>query len=277
MKKVFSTAVTILVSFALPTTAEAAIINGNFENGLENWQTLGESRVETSAFGSGSVEGNFQAFLSTAFNEVVGVDGNGREIRGGNAAPATYITGITQNSLEGFLGVSQFFGDNSLAEAIEGSAIKQTFTANAGQNLSFSWNFLTNESVGNNANQDFNDFAFATLSNNSQNLFFRLADTSTTFLASGSNTSFFEETGFKTFSYTLPTDGEYTLGIGVVDVGERTVISGLLIDGVGAQAIPETSSTVSFLLVGAVGAVSVLKRRRRKTLNVSVQRGVSSK
>jgi hypothetical protein len=49
-----------------------------------------------------------------------------------------------------------------LAEAIEGSAIKQTFTANAGQTLSFSWNFLTNESVGNDANPNFNDFAFAT-------------------------------------------------------------------------------------------------------------------
>ncbi|BAY45047.1 hypothetical protein SAMD00079811_26490 [Scytonema sp. HK-05] len=276
MKRVFSTAVTMLVSFALPTTAEAAIINGGFENALENWQTLGESRFETSAFGSPTVEGNFQAFLSTAFNEVVGVDGNGKEIRGGNAAPATYITGIAENSLEGFLGVSQFFGDDFLAEAIEGSAIKQTFTANAGQTLSFSWNFLTNESVGNDANPDFNDFAFATLSDNSQNLFFRLADTTTTFLANGSNTNFFEETGLKTFSYTLPTDGEYTLGIGVVDVGEPTVISGLLIDGVGVQAIPETSSTVGFLLLGAVGAVSVLKRSRRKTLNGYVERGVSS-
>jgi hypothetical protein len=112
MKRVFSTAVTMLVSFTLPTTAEAAIINGGFENGLENWQILGESRIETSAFGSPSVEGNFQAFLSTAFNEVVGVDVNGKEIRGGNASPATYITGIAENSLEGFLGVSQFFGDD---------------------------------------------------------------------------------------------------------------------------------------------------------------------
>jgi hypothetical protein len=108
-------------------------------------------------------------------------------------------------------------------------------------------------------------------------LFFRLADTTATFLANGSNTNFFEETGLKTFSYTLPTNGEYTLGIGVVDVGEPTVISGLLIDGVGVQAIPERSSTVGFLLLGAVGAVSVLKRSRQKTLNVSVHRGVSSR
>ena len=261
MKKVLYTAISVFASLAFPTTAQAAIINGGFENGFGNWQTLGDYRLENSAFGTGTVEGNVQAFLSTAFKEVLGVDRNGNEIEGGNAAPATYITGVAENSLEGFFGVSQFFGNDSLAEAIEGSAIKQTFTGRAGQTLSFAWNFLTNESIGSSANPDFNDFAFATLSNNSQNSFFRLADTTTNFLANGSQTNFFEETGFKTFSYTLPTDGEYTLGFGVVDVGEPTVISGLLVDKV--QAVPETSSTVSLLFLG-MGAVSVLKRRQKR-------------
>lgn len=258
MKRVFSTAIAVVASL-IPTTAKAAIINGGFENGFDGWQKLGDYRLETSAFGS-KIEGNVQAFLSTAFKEVIGVDGNGKEIIGGNAAPATYITGVAENSLEGFLGVSQFFGNDSLGEAIEGSAIKQTFTGRTGQTLSFAWNFITNESVGTNANPDFNDFAFATVSNNSQNSFFKLADTNTNFLANGSKTSFFEETGFKTFSYTLPTDGEYILGFGVVDVGEPTVISGLLVDKV--QAVPETSSTVGLLFLG-MGAVSVLKRRQK--------------
>lgn len=261
MKKIFSTAITVFVGLAVPTTAEAAIINGGFESNFDSWQRIGDSKIETSAFGSPTKEGNFQAFLSTAFNEVIGVDENGKEIRGGNAAPATYITGIAENSLEGFLGVSQFFGDDFLSKAIEGSAIKQTFTARAGQNLSFSWNFLTNESIGDNAKPDYNDFAFATLSNNSQNLFFKLADTTTSFLANGSKTNFFEETGFKTFSYTLPTNGEYTLSFGVVDVGEPTVISGLLLDKV--QAVPETSSTVSLLFLG-IGAILVLKRNQKR-------------
>jgi hypothetical protein len=260
MNKVFYTAITVFAGLALPTTAQAAILNGGFENGFDGWQKIGDYRLETSAFGSGTPEGNVQAFLSTAFKEVIGVDGNGKEIQGGNAAPATYITGVAENSLEGFLGVSQFFGNDSLAEAIEGSAIKQTFTGKAGQTLSFAWNFLTNESVGSSANSQFNDFAFATVSNNSQNSFFRLADTSANFLVNGSKTSLFEETGFKTFSYTLPTDGEYTLGFGVVDVGEPTVISGLLVDKV--QAVPETSSTVGLLFLG-IGAVSVLKRRQK--------------
>jgi hypothetical protein len=72
------------------------------------------------------------------------------------------------------LDISPFFGDDFLADVIEGSAIKQTFTAKEGQTLSFVWNFLTNDSVGININPDCNDFAFATLSNDSQNLFFKL-------------------------------------------------------------------------------------------------------
>ncbi|MBW4427896.1 MAG: hypothetical protein KME50_26505 [Nostoc desertorum CM1-VF14] len=261
MNIVISATVSIFVSLTLPNAALATIINGSFENSFENWQTLGDYRIETSAFESGKVEGNSQAFLSTAYNEVVGVDENGREVIEGSAAPAAYITGIAENSLENFLDVSSFFGEGFLTDAIEGSAIKQTFTAQAGETLSFSWNFLTNESIGDNSNPDFNDFAFARVSNNSQNLFFRLADTTTDFLARDSDSNFFEETGFKTFSFTIPTDGEYTLGVGVVDVGEPTIVSGLLVDEV--QAIPEANSTVSLLFLGIVGLFSALKHSQK--------------
>lgn len=257
MKGVFSATVTVLASLILPTAVQAEVINGNFENGLANWQTLGDSKVENSTFGSGTVEGNFQAFLSTAFNEVLGVDGNGREIRGGNAAPVAFISGIAEDtSLEGFLGISDFFGDDTLGNAIEGTAIKQTFAGRAGQTLSFAWNFLTDELVGENAIADVNDFAFATLNFNSQSLFFRLADTTSAFLNRDSRTPFFQETGFKTFSFALPTDGEYTLGLGVVDVGEPTVISGLLVDRV--QAVPEGN-----LMWGLLGLVGICGLKRR--------------
>jgi hypothetical protein len=262
------TVVGVLVGLAIPAAAEAAILNGGFEDGFTGWETIGDSRVETSTFGSGSVEGTSQAFLSTAFNEVIGLDENGNENQGGNATCVYFISNFCEDSLEQFLNVSTFEGDtflDSIATGlpIEGSAIKQTFTAQAGQMLSFSWNFLTNEAVGNNANPNFNDFAFAMLSFNSENLFFPLADsTSATFLANGSNSVFFEETGFKTFSYILPSDGEYTLGLGVVDVGETTVVSGLLVDKV--AAVPEPSSTVGLLVLGALGTVSGLKRRWKK-------------
>ncbi|MDZ7954416.1 hypothetical protein [Nostoc sp. DedQUE09] len=61
----------------------------------------------------------------------------------------------------------------------------------------------------------------------------------------------------KTFSFTLLTDNKYTLDVGVVDVGEPTIISGLLVER--AQAIPETSSTISLLILGVLGVFPAFK------------------
>lgn len=271
MRSVLCTAVAVLAGLAVPTAAEAAILNGGFEDDLTGWEAIGEYRVETSTFGSEPVEGSSQAFLSTAFNEVIGFDENQNEIVGGDAVPVTFISGFESLNLEEFLGLSTFFGDESLdslatAEPIEGSAIKQTFTASAGETLSFSWNFLTDESTGQAASDDFtypdfNDFAFAMIQSESDNKLFSLADTISNF--SNSSTSFGKETGFNTFSYIIPTTGSYTLGIGVVDVGEPTRVSGILVDKV--EAVPETSSTTTsalgMLFLGAWWIVSVQKRR----------------
>ncbi|MEB3180625.1 MAG: hypothetical protein VKL59_16590 [Nostocaceae cyanobacterium] len=251
MKSFWCSTVAIIAGLTLPTAADAAMMNGSFENGFTNWQTLGETSISSG-----------QAFLSTAFEEVISVDSRGNEIRGGNAAPFSFISGIgEQSSLEGFLGLSSFLGDDNFTDAIEGSAIRQTFNGRAGQTLSFDWNFFTNEMVGDNADPNFNDFAFATLNFNSQNLFFRLADTTSQFFTGNSSADFDETTGFQKFSFTLPFDGEYTLGLGVVDVGESTIISGLVVDNV--QAVPEASTTIGLLFLGSLGAVSVLKRSQK--------------
>lgn len=259
MRNALYTAVAVLASLALPTAAEAEILNGGFENGFTSWDTIGDYRVETLTFGSSPVEGTSQAFLSTASRN---------EFPSGDAVPVSFISGLP--SLEEFLGLSTFLGDNSLdslatAEPIEGSAIQQSFTAMAGQTLSFSWNFLTDESVEQAALDDstypkFNDFAFATIQSDLDSEFFRLADTISTF--SDSSTPFFNETGSQTFSYTIPTTGNYTLGIGVVDVGERTRISGLLVDQ--AAVVPETTPIVGLLFLGSWGTVSVIRRRQKR-------------
>jgi hypothetical protein len=250
-----------------PVAAKAAILNGGFENGFSQWQTLGDTAIVTSASGSSPVEGTFQAFLSTAFDEVIRIDANGNLIHAGNAVNAFNITGTTE-SLEGFLGTSSFLGNSfdrlATANPIEGSAIKQTFIANAGEILSFTFNFLTDELVGSDADLNFNDYAFVSLKSDSDTLFFPLADTATSPFSKASNTTFFEEIGFQSFSYAVPTTGQYTLGIGIVDVGEPTVISGLLIDQVSQKSlknVPETSSPLGLLLLGVLGTVVMLKSR----------------
>jgi Ca2+-binding RTX toxin-like protein len=119
--------------------------------------------------------------------------------------------GLTSGSLDGL-------GNGN---ATVGSAIKQTVTVSAGTQLSFDWNFLTNEGTP----TSFNDFGFVSIVSNTLDT---LANTNSSF--GFSPTIFNEETGFDTFSYTFQTAGTFTLGIGVVDVGDTVVDSGLLVD-----------------------------------------------
>ena len=273
MRLALCSAIAVLTSLAITPIAEAAVLNGGFEDNLSGWEAIGDYRVESSNIGVKPAEGSSQAFLSTAFNEVIGLDNQGNEIIGGNAASATFISNLAEaESLEGFFATSTFFGEELLgglatAEPIEGSAIKQTFTANAGETVSFSWNLLTNESTGQSAVNDltypeFNDFAFALIQTESSTEWFRLADTISGFSASAVP-SFDQQTGVQTFSYTVPSTGNYTLGIGVVDVGEPTRISGLLVDQV--AAVPECNSilgTISVLFLGAGWAATAKKRQQ---------------
>ncbi|WP_299408196.1 PEP-CTERM sorting domain-containing protein [Acaryochloris sp. IP29b_bin.148] len=135
---------------------------------------------------------------------------------------------VSDAALENFVGQPSGTIDNlGNGDATEGSAIKQTFSASAGQTVTLDWNFLTNEATPNTL---YNDFAFVSvrpLGGTST-----LADTNSRFPLLGNNARFNDETGYNTFSYDIPTTGTYTLGLGVVDVGDRVVNSGLLVDNV---------------------------------------------
>ena len=144
---------------------------------------------------------------------------------------------VTVSNLEAFLGLpAGNLDDLSTATVIEGSTLKRTFTAQAGDTVFFDWNFFTNENTHLDEPDfppsfDYNDLAFVSiflvaLPEDS----ILLADSIWTFVLSPTN--FFAETGFDTFSFTLPTTGTYTLGIGVADVGDQKVPSGLLVDNV---------------------------------------------
>lgn len=182
---------------------DGQISNGGFENGdLTGWSTTGKAMLETSDFGSEPSEGEYFAALSTQFNTVPGYD------------------------IESFLnlpyGSLKSLGKGNIDE---GSAIKTSFTAKAGDILSFDWNFMTNEKdstlVGDNK-----DFGFITLNS----LPYNAADTSSSFKTS--LTPFSDETGFKTLSIEIPVTGTYTLGLGVVNVGDPIYDSAFAIDNV---------------------------------------------
>jgi hypothetical protein len=224
--------VTLLLGLARPAGAD--FINGSFESGnFSGWLTIGDASVKDSSIGSSPTDGIFQALLTTA-----SLNGDGNNFSGFDSVPAS--------ALEVFLGLAP----GTLGTAFEGSAIRQTFTADAGELLRFDYNFLTTEGAN-------NDFAFVSLSGLST-----LADTTTgPFVLSGvvldpiflATT---QETGFRTFSFTIPVTGTYTLGIGVADEADEFNPSGLLIDNaslaqVGPAVVPEPSGLALFCLGSA--------------------------
>lgn len=221
-----------LKTFTFPSSStKTTLVNGSFETGnFTGWSTLGSTSIETATFGNDPTDGTSQALLST----------------GG----ATFDDSITEK----FLGLEAGSLNNlGKGQVTKGSSIQQIFTGKAGDILHFDYNFLTNEVL---PPVNFSDLSFVSItsfSDSSISSLLELANvsdvTSTTSL-----TEFFEETGFQPFSFKLPTTGTYTLGIGVINVGDIAFDSGLLIDNVKVTSVPEPSFSLlgfsTFALLG---------------------------
>lgn len=243
--KVSAIAFGLLGTLAVAHSANAASLN------LTNWDILGD--VTTS---------ENQVNLSTASS--IETDDYGL-----NAPAGTFnFSGndpVDVMELKHFLGLSARSLDPSNATfgTFEGSAIKQTFMAKAGDVLTFDWNFLSNDSV-------LPDYAFVILND----VFSSLADTSSVL----STSSFFkQETGVQKFAYTFDADGEYTLALGVVDVDDFDSSSALSIENVElttttSTSVPEPTSVLSVLVFGILGAASILKRTQKYHRNPCKER-----
>ncbi|MBE9213826.1 pre-peptidase C-terminal domain-containing protein [Plectonema cf. radiosum LEGE 06105] len=173
--------------------------NGGFETGdFTAWGTIGDASIQTAEFGAVPTQGDFQALLTTG------------------------VGSVSDNTLESFLGLNSGDIDSiGNGDATEGSALQKTITVEAGDVLSFDFNFLTNEGTP----TFFNDFAFVFITSNTLS---ELADTNSFFELSP--TVFSEETDYDNFTFEFSAGGTYTVGIGVVDLQDTVVDSGLLVD-----------------------------------------------
>ena len=239
-------------------TTQAQVSNGGFETGnFTSWATSGYTAVEQFTTNP-TTDGHYASFqiapTSGSSLALAGTDHFG----GGTPDPTS------ASGLETFLGLSSGALD-AIANpdsTIEGSAFQQTFHANAGDVLSFAWDFATSETSA----PINNDFGFYTLNGTA----FKLADTNSSLssISGGASAPYDQHTGFAVKTVTLTTTGNYSLGFGAVNVNDNAISSALLVDDVhlsgggGTPNVPEPGLIA--LLVGAGVSGLLLKRRTKR-------------
>ncbi|AFY48167.1 hypothetical protein Nos7524_2325 [Nostoc sp. PCC 7524] len=229
------------------TPAQAAILNGGFSNGLSQWETTGD----VSIFQGQALLTNASSTLEDDFPEPAGKFNF-------SSTEVSYI-----GDLETFVGVNPF----DLGEyATEGSALKQTFTAQAGDILSLNWKFLTNEETPDVFGT--NDAAFVILKNldSAISTVIGLGDTNGVFGSPSTNLDFLAETGMNIFKSQPLAAGNYLLGFAIVDDFDTSVTSALLVGDVKLQSditrtVPEPAMTLS---LGAAFGLLVLQKLQQR-------------
>ncbi|MBE9213346.1 hypothetical protein IQ247_11805 [Plectonema cf. radiosum LEGE 06105] len=191
---------------------DSFINNGSFEGNsfeggtFQNWRTIGDTSIETQEIGIEPTDGEFQALITNGFSDAGG--------------------SVEESDLSQFLNLPSASLDALLdGNATEGSGIKQTFTAQAGDILEFDYSLLTNEAT---PSATFNDSAFFTLGN----FALELGDTFDPTFSDKSVQGFSEATDSKTIKVAISQAGTYDLGFGIVDLTDSIVDSAILLDDV---------------------------------------------
>jgi hypothetical protein len=210
-------AIAFVSAFGAAASASASVINGSFETNLSNWTTFGTVGTTNAS----ATEG-----LSSAL--ITAVDGGA----------------INATALENFAGIS-----DAALQAIKsgqknfttGSAIKQTFSATAGDKFTFDYRTLTNESIPSSW-----DFTFVVI----DGVALALGDTNIDSGFGAGVAGYDTANSWKTFTETFATTGNHTVTFGAFQAGDASVATALLVDNV--KVVPEPA-TVALLGLGLLG------------------------
>jgi hypothetical protein len=220
-----------LVGSLVCNNVQAVVINGNFGSGLAGWSAFGDVSAASGAalLTTASLDQDDFPAVAGAFN----VSGTAAGYAGGPGG-LEEASGLALGALD--LDFVDF--------ASEGSAVSQSFNVSAGQTLSFSYQFFTNEG-------GFLDYAYYAINGTKYNLA-QVAD------ATAGSSPFFYQTGLLAGSHFFAAGGTVNLSFGVVDVGDFVTTSALLVDNV---SVPDSATTAVLLAVGMLGC-GALRRRR---------------
>ncbi|WP_013334652.1 hypothetical protein [Gloeothece verrucosa] len=194
-------------------------------NLLSGWEIAGDVQIESATRVNLSSDGLFDDDIDLAVQ-------TGEFNFSGNAAS---VVGF--GSLETFLGidVAQL---NLEGVAYEGSAIKTNLSVNTRSELSFDWEFLTNETFELPL-RPFNDYGFVQIGQQVN----KLTDYQNTQKSPNCSFGFVGCTGVKSLKYTLAA-GQYTLAFGVIDVDDFAITSALKVSKINLTPNQEEPVTV---------------------------------
>ena len=231
------------------------INNGSFEGdsfssdgdkgNFNNWRTIGDTKIETKKIGIAPTDGESQALITNGFSDTGG--------------------SVEESDLSKFLDLTSGSLDALLeGNATEGSGIKQSFTAQAGDILEFDYRLLTNEAT---PSVTFNDSAIFALGTSVGNFALELGDTSDPTLSVNNGDDnkpvegYSQATDGKTIRIAISKAGTYELGFGIVDLTDSIVDFGILLDdvkltstGVGLFRSPSVDGSVENQTDGTISS-----------------------